>query len=58
MVAPNISDGSDRVREEFTEVSCYGYRGMDGEGILGVWGTAAGSSFVKVLRKNAVVLRR
>ena len=41
-----------------TEAGCCGYRGTDGEGILGVWYTADGCSFVQVLGTNVVVLRR
>ena len=41
-----------------TEAGCCGYRGTDGEGILGVWDTSDGSSFVQVLGTNYVVLQR
>ena len=37
---------------------CCGDGRTDGEGLLGVWDTDDGSSFVQVLETNVVVLRR
>ena len=49
---------SARVEEEATETGFYGDRVTDREGLLVIWDTAGGSSFVLVLGKNVVVLQQ
>ena len=56
--APNISNVLMQVREEATEARCYGDGTTDREGLLVIWDTAGGSSFVQVLGKNVVVLQQ
>ena len=48
----------ERVGEEAKEAGFCGDRGTGGEGLLGVWYTADGSSFVQVLGENAVVIQQ
>ena len=40
------------------EVDFCGYRRMDGEGLLCVWGDADGSAFIQVLGTHSVVHQR
>ena len=58
MVAPDIRNLLAQDREEATEDGCGGYRGMDGEVLLGVWDNTDVSTFFKVLGTNVVVLRQ
>ena len=46
------------VGEEVIEVGCLGYGGTDGEGLLGLWDTADGSSFVQVFGTKVLFVQR
>ena len=55
MGAPHISDVSVQFVEEATEYVCCGDGGFFGEGLIGLWDTADGSSFLQLLGMNFVV---
>ena len=56
--APNLSDMLEREEEEAMEADYWGDGVMDGEGLIGIWYTADGGSFVKLLRANVLVLKQ
>ena len=55
--APDIRNVLAWFGEEAPETGCGGDRGANGEGILNVWDTANGISFVQVPGKKFVFLR-
>ena len=58
MGAPNIINVSAQIGEEVTESGCLVDRGKYGEGLIRLWDTDDGGSFVQVLGVNVVVLQQ
>ena len=58
MGAPNFSDMLEQKVEKGTETGYLGDIVTDGEGLLRVWYSTDGGSFVQLIRANVLVLQQ